>query len=137
MRTKFWKEIRTRQQKRKKGVFRVTVDNILADDVIRFEFCLLNPNVTTFLYQLDVWGEGYEVIAHGETYDQDLGFPLSWDTLAGGQVFLYGEFRIEGDPARPKQFIYTPGNDEFLRIDLLQGFRDEIRRTYSRILGRS
>lgn len=136
MTTQFWTELQTRRKHQQKGVFRVTVDNILADDVIRFEFCLLKPGVTAFLYDLDVWGEGYEVIAHGETYDQDLGFPLSWDTLESGQVFLYGEFRVEGDGASPTRFLYTPGNDEFLRIDLLQGFRDEIRRTYSQLLGR-
>lgn len=136
MRKTIWKELRSLRRQKRKGVFRITVDDVLAPDIIRFEFCLLNEGVSDFLYELDVWGEGYEVIAYGDTYERELGIPLSWDTLRGGQVFLYGEFEVIGEPRNPKSFRYKPGNDEFMRIDDIPSFRDEIRRIYSKLLRR-
>lgn len=136
MKTEFSKKLKKMQKQRKKGVLRITIDSILADDLIRFEFCVLNEGVEEFLYELDVWDEGYDVLGRGGTYEFELGIPLSWDTLKEGQVFLYGEFEIIGDEKDPKRFKYSPGSETFLRIDNIPKFRDEVRKIYSDLLRR-
>lgn len=136
MKDDFWEKLESLHKLRKRGVFRITVDDIIAEDLIRFEFCLLNDDVDEFLYELDAWGEGYDVLAQAYTYEQELGIPLSWDTLRRGQVFLYGEFEVVGDKRAPEKFRRKPDNEEFLRIDDIPSFEDAIRRTYSELLKR-
>jgi hypothetical protein len=133
---KFRKKLDSTHRKRGTGVLRITIDNVLAEDLIRFEFCFLKKEVKDFLYELDVWEDGFEVVASGDTYDIEVGIPLSWDTLNPGQVFLFGAFEVIGDEEDPEKFIYKPKNEELFRIDNIHRYRNKIRQIYSDLLTR-
>lgn len=123
-------------------VRRITVDEQLADDLVRLLVCPLAQGVQEFFDRDEEWGEEEEVWVKRGTYTQDLGIPpakekdCAWEELAEGQVFLSGEFEIVGCRAAPKYFKVSPGREEFLRIDGLEGFREGIKRIYSDLLAR-
>jgi len=118
------------------GVKRITVDEQLAEDLIRFEICSLNEGVEKFFDRVGIWGERKEELIRRTAYSRKLGIPLLWDTLKEGQVFLLGEFEIIGERTKPKHFKVSPGRKEFIRIDGLRKFRDKIKHTYSDLLAR-
>jgi hypothetical protein len=60
---------------------RITVDEILSEDLIRFEVCDLKDDVENFLYEIDVWKKDKELMVNGETYEFELGIPYPWETI--------------------------------------------------------
>ena len=124
-------------KKRGEGVLRIAVDDILSDDIIRFEICILKKGTKEFLYDLDVWGDILELIAYQDTFEVEYGIPLSWGTLNSGQVFYYGAFEVIGeDSENPESFRFKKDNEELVRIDVLDNYRQKIRELYSRLLTR-
>jgi len=123
-------------------VRRITVDEQLADDLVRVVVCPLAQGVQEFFDRDEEWGEEEEVWVQRRTYAHDLGIPppkekdCPWEELSEGQVFLSGEFEIVGCRAAPECFRVSPGREEFLRIDGLEGFREGIKRIYSDLLAR-
>ena len=115
-------------------VQRITVDEILADNLIRFEVCDLSDDVKSFLYEASVWKKDEGLVVRGETYEVELGIPYPWDVLEEGQVFLFGNFEVIGDRDKPKEFRVNREKHEFLRIDQIDDFRDQLRTLYSEVL---
>lgn len=127
-------------------VRRITVDERLADDLIRLLVCPLAEGVEVFLDREEDWADEHEVLIHPETYAQELGIPSAqepeeedwpWEALKEGQVFLSGEFEIVGDPRTPKYFKVSPGQKQFVRVDNLEEFKEDVKRIYSDLLTRS
>jgi hypothetical protein len=126
----------TKNSRRELGVKRITVDERLAEDLIRFEICALNKNVEKFFDRVGIWGEKKEELVRRTDYKRMLHLPQPWNTLKEGQVFMLGEFEIIGERTKPKYFKASPGKKEFIRIDDLRKFRDKTKRTYSDLLAR-
>ncbi len=123
-------------------VRRITVDEPLADDLIRLMICPLAGGVEEFFDREGDWGEEHEVWVRPETYTQKLGIPSSemenwpWEALTEGQVFLSGEFEIVGDRWPDRYFKVSRRRKEFLRIDDLEVFIEGVKREYSGSLSR-
>jgi hypothetical protein len=117
-------------------VQRITVDEILAEDIIRFEVCDLKENVFEFLYEIDVWGRGWGVVVKGDAYEMELGLPHPWDQLEEGDVFLLGCFEVVEEEGVPVCFRVNSERRRFLKIDEYDGFRDYVRELYSSVLRR-
>ena len=118
------------------GVRRITVDDQLTDDLIRLLICSLSEGVEEFSDLDTEWENEGEVYVRPETYAQELDIPSSktqpWETFDEGQVFLSGEFEVIGDDEKaPEGFKVSPGRKEFLRIDNLKIFKEQVKRLYS------
>lgn len=132
---KYKKRLESFLKKRGKGVLRIAVDDVLSDDIIRFEICILKKGTREFLYDPDVWGDGFDLIAYQDTFEVEYGIPLSWGTLNSGQVFYYGAFEVVRDESNnPELFRYKKDNEALVRIDVLDNYRQKIRELYSRLL---
>lgn len=122
-------------------VRRITIDERLADDLVRILVCDLAPGVTDFFDRRDDWGDEREVLLRPESLVQELGLPnaaaLPWDKLREGQVYVSGEFEVVGRRSSPDYLHARPGRREFLQLDAIPEFRDSSRRTYSELLARS
>ena len=131
-----------RRSRKKVLVHRITVDEQLADDLIRLAVCPLAEGVEEFFDREGDWDKEREWWARPETFARKLGIPSAeteewtWERLAEGQVFLSGEFVIVGDRTAPTYFKVSPGRSEFLRIDDLEVIKEGVRRTYSELLTR-
>ncbi len=121
---------------------RITVDEKLADDLIRLVICRLAEGVEEFFDREGDWGKEREGWARPENYARKLGIPSAerkewpWERLAEGQVFVSGEFEIVGDRTAPEYFKVSQGRQEFFRIDDLGVFKDGVTRMYSELLTR-
>jgi len=132
-----------KRSRKKVRVRRITVDEQLADDLIRLIVCSLAEGVEEFLDRESDWGREREVWARPRTYARTLGVPSAeappWETLEEGQVFLSGEFEIvepesaSGRRAR-KHFMISPGRKDFLRIDDMDEFKEGVKQIYSDVL---
>lgn len=119
-------------------VLRITVDERLADDLIRLSVCSLAKGVTEFFDRRGDWSPEREVRARPTTYARRFGIPARqappWETLEEGQVYVAGEFEIVGDPAEPSHLRVHPGQKELLRLDDLTAFEDDLKRLYAEVL---
>lgn len=124
-------------------VWRITVDEKLADDLIRVVRCRLAEGVGEFWDRTDEWGREYAVLITPTDYAQKLGIPseeeLPWSALEEGQVFLLGEFAsVRGigaaADAAPARFSVTRGATSFLRVDQMDVFRDGLKAVYAAAL---
>lgn len=124
-------------------VWRITVDEWLADDLIRVVRCRLVDGVDEFWDRTNEWAREYALLITPGNYVRKLGIPseedLPWRTLEEGQVFLVGEFGIvrrEGatEDAAPAHFRVERGRTTFLRIDQMDVFRDDLKAVYSAAL---
>ena len=124
-----------------KGVVkRISVDEKLADDLIRLLVCSLADGIQEFSDQKNEWGPESAVMVGPATYAAAMGLAsqkqCSWKDLSEGQVFLSGEFEITGSRSSPHHFRVNPGRHEFLRIDNLETFKNRTRLLYSQLLTR-
>jgi hypothetical protein len=119
-------------------VRRITVDERLADDLIRLVVCRLRDGIEAFFDRRGDWGLERESFARPKDYARKLGVSPDgappWETLEEGQLFLAGEFEIVGDRASPHYFRICPGKQEFLRLDLLDEYKEGVKRLYSVLL---
>lgn len=119
-------------------VWRITVDEKLADDLIRLLTSPLAKGVREFYDGKNDWGEEEECLIYPGTYVREMGIPESeagewlWADLKEGQVFLSGQFEVVGDMESPEKFVVSPGQRNFLRIDGL--VRRDIKRLYFKLL---
>ena len=132
-----------KRSRKKVRVRRITVDERLANDLIRLTICPLAEGVEEFLDRQSDWGREREVWARPKTYARTLGVPSAeappWETLEEGQVFLSGEFEIVepesvGDRTPQKYFRVSPGRKNFLRIDDMKEFKEGVKQIYSDVL---
>jgi hypothetical protein len=124
----------SKNKNRIRDVKRITVDEILAEDLVRFEVCDLKEDVRTFLYEIDVWERGKIYVSYGETYQIELDIPYNWNMLEEGNVFISGTFRIIGDRDDPEKFRVNKKYLEFIKIDHLDTYRDYVRELYTKAL---
>ncbi len=121
-------------------VRRISVDEQLADDLIRLVICSLTKGIEVFTDRDEDWGMEREVLVKPKTYARRLGVRSSsappWETLEEGQVFVSGEFEVVGDRRAPRYFKVSHGRREFLRIDDLEGFKEDVKWIYSELLKR-
>ena len=124
-------------------VWRITVDEKLADDLIRVLRCRLAEGVSEFWDRTDEWGREYALLITPGDYAQKLGIPseeeLPWSALEEGQVFLLGEFASVRDVraaegAAPARFSVAQGQTAFLRVDQMDIFRDGLKAVYAAAL---
>jgi hypothetical protein len=115
-------------------VQRITVDERLADDMIRFEICELREGVEKFAYEIDVWERGIGLIVNEDAYGFDLGIPYPWDNLEEGDVFLIGGFEPVDDEDETDRYRVNPSIRGVLKIDHLDEYRDYLRALYSDVL---
>ena len=128
-----------KSESQKALVRRITIDEKLSNDLIRFVFCSLKEGIERFADLDEQWGEEQEVLAQSHDYAQMLDVTseaLPWETLKEGQVFVSGEFEVIGDRTAPEYFKVSPGRKEFLRIDNLKEFKEEVKYLYSEVLKR-
>jgi hypothetical protein len=118
-----------KRSRRRVLVKRITVDEQLADDLIRVLISPLAEGVEQFFDREEDWEREREAWVQPQTYARRLGIPATekekwpWEALVEGQVFLSGEFETVGEPA-PKHFKVSPGQREFLRIDNLEAVKE-------------
>jgi hypothetical protein len=121
-------------------VRRITVDERLAEDLIRLGVCPLAEGVEFFFDRSADWGDEAEEYVGPGDYADVLGLSSGedrpWESFSEGQVFLSGEFEVVGERRAPKYFQVSRGQAEFLRIDNLRPFRGDAQRTYSELLRR-
>ena len=96
-------------------VRRITVDERLANDLIRLASCRLAEGVEVFFDRDGDWGSEREIWAEPKTYARKMGVPASiappWATLEEGQVFVSGEFEVVGDRAAPDYLRVSRGRN--------------------------
>ena len=127
------------KKSRKAQVRRITIDEKLSDDLVRFVVCSLKQGVENFIDRDEDWEEEREELLQSRDYTQMFGImaeEFPWETLKEGQVFLLGEFEVIGDRTAPQCFKVNPGRKELLRIDNLEEFKEEIKYLYSEIMKR-
>jgi len=127
------------KKSRKVQVRRITIDEKLSDDLVRFVVCSLKQGVENFIDRDEDWEEEREELLQSRDYTQMFGImaeEFPWETLKEGQVFLLGEFEVIGDRTAPQCFKVNPGRKELLRIDNLEEFKEEIKYLYSEIMKR-
>lgn len=118
-------------------VRRITVDEKLADDLIRILVAELGPDINLFGDAPGQWGDEKEVLVTPHTYRRRFGGAErapAWRDLKECQVYLSGAFELRGDPQAPDGFVRSPGRDGFLRIDLLPQVKDAGKKLYARLL---
>lgn len=130
-----------KRSRKKVVVRRITVDERLADDLVRLAVCPLAEGVEEFFDREGDWDKERQWWARPENYARKMGIPAAqrekwpWERLEEGQVFLSGEFEIVRETAL-LYFKVSRGREEFLRIDDLEVFKEGVRRTYSELLTR-
>jgi hypothetical protein len=119
-------------------VRRITVDERLADDLIRLAICSLNEGVEEFFDRQGDWGRERESWVRPSNYVRRLGVSAAkappWASLEEGQLFLSGEFEVIGDRLGPDHFRICPGAREFIRIDTVEELKEGVKRLYFTVL---
>jgi len=127
-------------------VRRITVDERLHEDLIRLEICSLGETREEFKDSPELWKvmevekkdkeDEDDWLATTENYADMMGIPQSmrskwlWKDLREGMVFLSGDFKVveKDENDLPKRFAFSPGNENFVRID--EVIKDDIARLY-------
>ncbi len=125
-------------------VRRITIDERLAEDLIRVAICPLAKNVRAFLDRAGDWGPERESFIHPKDYVRKLGITDAelwpWESLTEGQVFLSGNFelvpkkRVDGS-IELGYFQIRRDQRRFERIDQLDAIRTSIHQLYAHALG--
>ncbi|MBA7702586.1 hypothetical protein ES703_111355 [subsurface metagenome] len=122
-------------------VRRITIDERLADDLIRILIADLKDGVTTFDDDSAYWGEEEEFLVQPDNYRDKIGMTRDnarkwlWNDLHEGQVFLLGRFRVNRNRRAQAMFVVDMKRRNFRRIDSL--VKDWIKRKYLAALERS
>ncbi len=117
-------------------VKRITVDELLTDDLIRFEICKLREGLEFFSYEIDAWDRGTGVLVTEDSYYLDIGLLYEWHNLEEGDVFLLGNFEPNEDKEVKERFRVNPKKRGHLKIDQDDDYRDYLRALYSGALRR-
>lgn len=126
-------------KKEPSAVLRITVDEKIGTDLIRFVICPLKRGIEIFTDIDEQWEEENQKLVPAQNYEevlQEWGVKdpndLPWETLEEGQVYLSGEFEVVGKKKSPEHFKVSPRKRAFMRIDNLEEFfREEVRYLYS------
>jgi len=91
-------------------VRRITVDERLAEDLIRVLVADLKANLKKFGDDPEYWGEEVELLVRSGNYRKKMGMPRSaqewpWSNLYEGQVFLAGGFRESTEKGGGARFV--------------------------------
>ncbi len=104
-------------------VLRLTVDEKLSDDLIRLLISRLAAGTTEFHVMAGEWEAESEFLVGPATFAENMEIPddkkseYPWEKLREGQVFLSGDFTVEGDEKAPDKFAVVSARRNFLRID--------------------
>jgi len=125
-------------KKEPSAVLRITVDEKIGTDLIRFVICALRRGIEIFTDIDEQWEEENEKLVSAQNYEevlQEWGVKdpndLPWETLEEGQVYLSGKFEVVGKKKSPEHFKVSPRKKAFMRIDNLEFFREEVGYLYS------
>lgn len=122
-------------------VLRITIDERLADDLVRVLAAKLKGNVTAFNDDPEYWEEEEELLVQPDNYQKEMGMTQDnaktwpWDKLQEGQVFLLGRFQINRSRKAPTMFRVDPRRRYFRRIDHL--IKNLVKKKYLTALERS
>lgn len=125
-------------------VRRITIDERLADDLIRVAICPLEQGVEAFLDREGDWGPERQSFIRPKDYVRKLGIPdpqdWPWESLSEGMVFLSGAFELVPkkrgeDKVELAYFQISKHRGRFERIDHLEVLRTSIHQLYAHALG--
>ena len=122
-------------------VCRITVDEKLADGLIRILITELKNDVVAFNDDPVYWGEEEELLVMPDNYQERMGMTWEsarkwhWESLCEGQVFLQGRFRMESGQLAQQMFVVDMEQWDFQRIDPL--IRGRLKNEYLAALERS
>ena len=126
-------------KKEPRVVLRITVDEKIDTDLIRFVICPLKRGLEIFTDMDKQWEDEDQKLVSAQDYEeilQEWGVKdpndLPWETLEEGQVYLSGMFEVVGKKKSPEHFKVNPRKKAFMRIDNLEEFfREEVKYLYS------
>jgi hypothetical protein len=126
------------KQAGKPDVRRITIDERLADDLIRAAICRLAGGLEVFYDRQDDWGRERGAWFRPGDYAAKMGLDAGqapgWHTLKEGQVFVVGEFEIVGERSDPSHLRISRGARSVLRLDHLREYRDGVKYFYGYLL---
>ena len=130
-------------EKQNAPVRRITIDERLADDLIRILIANLKYNKTTFSDDSKYWEEEEELLVRPGDYQKKMGMTQAnveewpWKNLHDGQVFLQGRFRDSPNQPAEGEFVVDMKMEQenFQRIDYLS--KGRVKKVYMNALERS
>lgn len=127
-------------EKQSSPVRRITIDERLADGLIRILIANLKANIKTFGDDPDYWWKERDVLVHPKDYQEKMGIPPKfaqdwpWDKLYEGQVFLSGGYREITEKGAEPTFVVDAEQRNFQCID--RQSKDRVKRSYLTALER-
>jgi hypothetical protein len=119
-------------------VRRVTIDEKLADDLIRAAICRLADGVEVFYDRQGDWGRERGAWFRPGDYARKMGLDPeqapAWGSLKEGQVFLVGEFATVDKESKTSCFKVDRTGSDMVRIDSLKEYRDGVKYFYAYLL---
>lgn len=114
-------------EKQTSPVRRITIDEKLADSLIRILIANLKDDVTTFSDDSKYWEEEKELLVRPDDYQKKMGMTQAnvekwpWKNFHEGQVFLVGRFRDSPNQPAEGEFVVDMKMEQenFQRIDRL------------------
>ena len=128
-------------EKRTWLVRRITIDEKLADGLMRILVANLKSDVTTFDDDSKYWEEEKELAVQPGDYQEKMRMTQAnvekwlWKNLCEGQVFLQGGFREIPEKGAEATFVVDTDQRNFQRIDYLSKYR--VKKVYMNALERS
>jgi hypothetical protein len=128
-------------KKQTSPVRRITIDERLADGLIRILIANLKDGVATFSDDSKYWEEEKDLLVRPDDYRKKMGMTRAnvkkwpWDNLYEGQVFLQGRFRGSRNRRAKGIFVTDIKRRSFQRIDHLS--KGRIKNVYLTALERS
>jgi len=142
------------------AVYRITVDEVLDDSLVRLLVAPLAAGVEEITDDdLAYWGTEKAVMATADDVLEKLGLTRHralvagvvrhwagddnskstsrerfWQMLAEGQVYLFGRFKVTGKREDPKAIRVRRGPKDLLRIDRLTAVKDGAKALYAAAL---
>ena len=116
-------------------VFRYTIDNRYDESLFSVAVAELEPGVERFGGESEVWGDEEGLTVTPSDFHERFDNPdLDWASLRPGQVYLQGEFDVEGDAESPAGFVVAAGARRWLRIDQLALIKETLKQQYAELL---
>lgn len=119
-------------------VRRITVDERLAEDLIRVVACPLVKEYREFLDYAEIWGKELQYLIRPHNYVKKLGIlspeDWPWEALEEGQVFLSGEFEIVLSDGKAEYFRIHRDQNQFQRIDDQDVIKKDTKKLYTEAL---
>ncbi|MBA7703935.1 hypothetical protein ES703_112732 [subsurface metagenome] len=121
-------------EKRNSPVRRITIDERLADDLVRILVADLKANREKFGDEPKHWRGEKELLVRPDDYQEKMGMTQAnvkkwpWESLYEGQVFLQGEFRGNPKKDAKKPFVVYEKRRSFQCIDRLS--KERVKKSY-------